>query len=75
MKISDEDEMIGIKIISQAIQYPVKQIADNAGYKGDAVVEHVKSNKDMNYGFDASKGEYRDLFAAGIIDPVKVLRV
>jgi chaperonin GroEL len=75
MKISDEDEMIGIKIISQAIQYPVKQIADNAGYKGDAVVEHVKSNKDMNYGFDASKGEYTDLFAAGIIDPVKVLRV
>jgi chaperonin GroEL len=42
---------------------------------GDRVVEQVKANKDLNYGFDAKTGEFKDLFKAGIIDPAKVERV
>lgn len=72
---SDDDERIGMQIITEAIQYPVKQIANNAGYKGDWVVEEVKKNKDFNYGFNAATGEFVDLLEAGIIDPAKVERV
>lgn len=71
----DADEKIGAEIIKEAIQYPIRQIANNAGYKGDRVVEQVKANTDLNYGFDARTGEFKDLFAAGIIDPAKVERV
>lgn len=71
----DADERIGAEIIKEAIQYPIRQIANNAGYKGDWVVEQVKGNIDLNYGFDARTGEFKDLFAAGIIDPAKVERV
>lgn len=70
-----EDEKIAISIIKEAIQYPVRQIANNAGFKGDWVVEEVKNNKDFNYGFDAKTGEFKDLLKAGIIDPAKVERV
>ena len=66
---------MGAAIIKEAIQYPTKQIADNAGYKGDWVVEQVKANDDFNYGFNAATGEFGDLIDAGIIDPAKVERV
>lgn len=75
LKLEDADEQIGVEIIKQAIQFPVKQIADNAGYKGDHIVEKVKENADFNYGFDAKSGEFTNLLEAGIIDPSKVLRV
>jgi chaperonin GroEL len=72
---SDLDEKVGIEIIKKAIEYPAKQIADNAGYKGDVVVEKVRENEDFNYGFNAKTGEYGDLVAQGVIDPAKVVRV
>jgi chaperonin GroEL len=53
----------------------VKQIADNAGYKGDRVVEAIKAQDEFNYGFDAKTGEFKNMIQAGIIDPAKVLRV
>ena len=74
-KLDDEDEQVAVEILQQAIQYPVKQIADNAGFKGDYVVEEVKKSDDMDFGFDARTGEFKDLKKAGIIDPAKVLRV
>ena len=74
-KLDAEDEQVAVEILQQAIQYPVKQIADNAGFKGDYVVEEVKKSDDMNFGFDARTGEFKDLKKAGIIDPAKVLRV
>ncbi|MDR0859931.1 MAG: chaperonin GroEL, partial [Candidatus Peribacteria bacterium] len=74
-KLDAEDEQVAVEILQQAIQYPVKQIADNAGFKGDWVVEKVKESDDKNYGFDARVGEFKDLKKAGIIDPAKVLRV
>lgn len=75
MKLDDQEEQVAVEIIQQAIQYPLKQIADNAGFKGDWVVEKIKESKDMDYGFDARTGEFTNLKKAGIIDPAKVIRV
>ena len=55
VKFEDADEQVAIEIIKNAIQYPVKQIADNAGFKGDRVVEKVKESDEINYGFDAKE--------------------
>lgn len=74
-KLDEEDEQVAVEILQQAIQYPLKQIADNAGFKGDRVVEKVKESSDMDFGFDARVGEFKNLKEAGIIDPAKVLRV
>ena len=74
-KLEDADEQVAVQIVRDAIQYPVRQIANNAGFKGDRVVEKVKESEDFNYGFDAKEGTFKNLFEAGIIDPVKVLRV
>ncbi len=75
VKVDEEDEKIGLEIVKAAIEYPAKQIADNAGYKGDLVVEKVKENSDFNYWFNAKTGEYGDLLKMGVIDPAKVVRV
>jgi len=72
---ADDDERIGAEIIKAAIQYPMTQIANNAGYKGDWVVEQVKAHADFNHGFNAATGEFGDLVQMGIIDPAKVERV
>lgn len=71
----DKDENIGLQIVLSAIQYPVKQISDNAWYKWDWVVEQVKSLSNFNEWFNAATGEFTDLVATWIIDPAKVLRV
>lgn len=74
-RLEDADEQVAVQIVRDAIQYPVRQIANNAGFKGDWVVEKVKESEDFNYGFDAKEGTFKNLFEAGIIDPAKVLRV
>jgi chaperonin GroEL len=56
VKADNDDEQLGIEIVKSAIEYPAKQIAYNAGYKGDLVVEKVKENDDFNYGFNAKTG-------------------
>ena len=55
VKFEDADEQVAIEIVKNAIQYPIKQIADNAGFKGDRVVEKVKESDEINYGFDAKE--------------------
>ncbi len=75
LQLDDADEQIGVQIVQEAITYPVRQIANNAGFKGDWVVEEVRANSDFNIGFDAKTGEFKNLVQAGIIDPAKVLRV
>jgi chaperonin GroEL len=67
------DEAIGVGILRRALEEPLRQIAINAGQEGSVVVEAVKKMP-AGSGYDASKGEYGDLFAAGIIDPAKVTR-
>jgi chaperonin GroEL len=70
---ADEEEQIGVDIVRRALSAPIKQIAWNAGLDGAVVVEKVLDLK-MNEGYDAAKGEYGDMFKAGIIDPTKVVR-
>lgn len=67
------DQQIGVNIIKRALEEPIRQIAENAGFEGSVVVEKVKAEK-PNVGFDASKEEYVDMLKAGIIDPTKVTR-
>jgi chaperonin GroEL len=68
------DEKIGVDIILNALAAPIGQIAENGGIDGAVVADEVLG-KELNIGFDANKGEYVDMFKAGIIDPVKVVRV
>lgn len=74
-KLTDADEQIGMQIVLSAIQFPVKQIANNAGYKGDRVVEQVKISDEFDYGFNAASGQFENMVSKGIIDPTKVVRV
>ncbi|MEG0292296.1 MAG: chaperonin GroEL [Anaerovoracaceae bacterium] len=67
------DEKTGATIIMRALEEPVRQIAENAGFEGSVVVEKVKSSK-VGTGFNAFNEEYMDMMSAGIVDPAKVTR-
>jgi chaperonin GroEL len=67
------DEKIGISIIRKALEEPARQIADNAGFEGSVQVNAVRL-KSAPFGFDAMTGEVVDMFAAGIVEPLKVTR-
>jgi len=67
------DEAVGVNILRRALEAPIRQLADNAGFEGAIVAERVKSEK-PGIGFDVVSEEYRDMFEAGIIDPTKVTR-
>ncbi len=67
------DEKIGIDIIRKALEEPLRQIAENAGYEGSVEVNNVKA-KTAPHGFDAMTGEIVDMFKAGIVEPFKVTR-
>ena len=68
------DEKIGVDIVLHSLEAPIRQIAENGGIDGAVVADEV-AGKDINIGYDANKGEYVDMLKAGIIDPVKVVRV
>ncbi|MGB0906798.1 MAG: chaperonin GroEL [Maricaulaceae bacterium] len=74
VKGANDDEQSGIEIVKAALQYPLRQIADNAGVEGAVVVGNVISENKANYGYDAQNDKYVDMVKAGIIDPVKVVR-
>ncbi|WP_460204230.1 chaperonin GroEL [Scytonema sp. NUACC21] len=67
------EELTGALIVSRALAAPLKRIAENAGQNGAIIAERVKE-KDFNVGYDATTGEFVDLFEAGIVDPAKVTR-
>ena len=67
------DEQLGVNLIKRALEEPLRQIANNAGFEGSVVVQHVIESKG-SFGFNAEKGIYEDLMKAGIIDPTKVTR-
>ncbi len=69
----DTDEVTGIHIVKKALESPVWQIGQNAGKKGDVIVDQVKNAKDGE-GYDAAKDEMVDMAKAGIVDPKKVTR-
>ncbi len=73
MRSVSGDEAVGVKLVRDALEAPLTTIAQNAGFKGEVVVENVR-NSEGDYGFDADRGDYTDLVARGIIDPAKVTR-
>ncbi|MBI1823334.1 MAG: chaperonin GroEL [Nitrospirae bacterium] len=67
------DQQMGVNIVRRALEEPLRQITENAGFEGSIVVEKVKNEKG-NRGFDAASGLYVDMVDSGIIDPTKVTR-
>jgi chaperonin GroEL len=67
------DEKNGVAILKRALQEPLRQIVENAGYEGSVVLNKVLEGKD-DYGFNAQTDKYENLLAAGVIDPTKVVR-
>ncbi|WP_411032775.1 chaperonin GroEL [Shinella sp. BYT-45] len=74
LKTENDDQRVGIDIVRRAIEAPVRQIAENAGAEGSIIVGKLREKTDFSYGWNAQTGEYGDLYAQGVIDPVKVVR-
>ena len=74
LKGENEDEQTGIEIVRHAIEEPLRQIVSNAGKEGAVVVDKVR-NGEGDFGYNARKDMYENLFEAGVVDPAKVTRV
>jgi chaperonin GroEL len=70
----DADEQIGVTIVRRAMEEPLRMISQNAGVEGAVVVEKVRNDKNLNFGYNAANDTYGDLVKAGVIDPAKVAR-
>ena len=70
----DGDEKTGVKIVLKALEAPVRQIAENAGFEGSIIVDKIMNSGKVGYGFDAYSEKYVDMMEAGIVDPTKVTR-
>ncbi len=73
LKLTPEQQ-VGVNIVRRALEEPIRQIVANAGGEGSVVVEKVRADKNVNFGFNAATEEYVDMIKAGIIDPTKVSR-
>ena len=71
---TEGDEKTGVALVLKALEYPVRQIAENAGYEGSVIVDKIKNSGKTGYGFDAYNETYVDMMEAGIVDPAKVTR-
>ncbi len=69
----DGDEKTGVKILKKALEFPIRQIAENAGFDGAIVAEEVRKHEGA-FGFNAKNQKFEDLISAGVIDPTKVVR-
>ena len=68
------DERTGVQIVLKALEEPVRQIAANAGVEGSVIVENLKKESKVGYGYNALTGAYGDMISFGIVDPTKVTR-
>lgn len=73
VKVSAEQH-VGVDIIRRALEYPLRQIVENAGIESSVIVNNIKRSKNINYGFNAYSEKYEDMVVAGVIDPTKVTR-
>ncbi|MDP6986323.1 MAG: chaperonin GroEL [Candidatus Thalassarchaeaceae archaeon] len=73
-KSADGDRAVGINLVYEALSAPTRQISENAGADGEAVIANILSSDEDNYGYNARTGEYVDMMEAGILDPAKVTR-
>jgi chaperonin GroEL len=71
---ANEDQTVGMRILSRSIEEPLRQIVENAGEDAAVILNQVKS-KTGAYGYNAAEGEFGDLLEAGILDPTKVTRL
>jgi chaperonin GroEL len=71
---AEGDEKVGVSIVLKALEAPVRQIAENAGFEGSVVVDKIYASKKVGYGFDAYTEKYVDMVKSGIVDPTKVTR-
>jgi len=78
VKISGDEETIGVSIVRRALEAPIRKLAENAGQDGAVIIETVrrlsKEQNNKNLGYNVLTGEYGDMLKAGIIDPLKVVR-
>ena len=72
-KFNSDDEKIGYRILTAALDVPLRAIVRNAGAKSDVVVDNILAHEGA-YGYDALRDEYTDMFKSGIVDPAKVTR-
>ena len=73
LKLDEPDSQVGVDIVRRALEYPIRQIADNAGARGEVIVDQVRGMK-VGFGYDALRGEFGDMFEKGIVDAAKVTR-
>ena len=74
LKGENEDQNTGIGIVIKALEEPLRQIVRNAGLSSSVIIEKIKTSKD-DYGFNAQKEQYENLYESGVIDPTKVTRI
>ena len=74
LETTEGDEKTGVKIVLKAIEEPVRQIALNSGLEGSVIIDKIRTEAKLNFGFDFASEKYVDMFAAGIVDPAKVTR-
>jgi chaperonin GroEL len=74
VRTANDDQKAGVEIVRRALRIPARQIAVNAGEDGSLIVGKLLENNDYRWGYNAAKGNYEDLVAAGVIDPTKVVR-
>jgi chaperonin GroEL len=78
LKMDSDDAQIGVKIVRDSLEIPMRKIAENAGKDGSVIVEHVRQmqakEKNLRIGFDVLTEEFGDMVKAGVIDPAKVTR-
>jgi chaperonin GroEL len=78
VKMTDDDETIGVAIVRKALEAPIRKLAENAGQDGAVIIENVrrlaKEQGNKHIGYNVLTGEYTDMLKAGVIDPLKVVR-
>jgi chaperonin GroEL len=74
VKPENDDQRVGVEIVRKALQWPARQIAENAGVDGAVIVGKLLESTEADWGYDAQTGEFGNLVQKGVIDPVKVVR-
>ncbi|MET0596423.1 MAG: TCP-1/cpn60 chaperonin family protein, partial [Mesorhizobium sp.] len=74
LNLDNADQRHGVEIVRRATEWPVRQIAQNAGAEGSIIVGKLREKNDFSYGWNAQTGSYGDLYREGVIDPAKVIR-
>lgn len=75
INVDNHDQMLGVKLLKKALEAPIRQIISNCGLDASLIVGKLLEQNGKSYGYDAQKEEFTDMVDAGIIDPVKVVRI